>query len=147
MTSQKLAKRLLSHHEQISFQKVRLPVLLICKSVLSLRWANGGHFVKSKAKAPLLQQCSRLLSKCLPNTSPPAQLGSGLWRSIQKTKGAGDGSRVKSTDCSSRKPGLDSQHPHGDSQPSRTLVPRNLMLTSASMCTKYIHTYIHVHST
>lgn len=60
MTSQKLAKQLLSQHEQISFQKVRLPVLLICKSVQSLQWANDGHFVKSKAKATftIRQQCS-----------------------------------------------------------------------------------------
>jgi hypothetical protein len=33
-------------------------------------------------------------------------------------EGWGDGSAVKSTDCSSRGPGFKSQQPHGGSQPS-----------------------------
>jgi hypothetical protein len=34
------------------------------------------------------------------------------------SKGWRDGSAVKSTDCSSRGPEFNSQHPHGGSQPS-----------------------------
>ncbi|CAO2590642.1 hypothetical protein LEMLEM_LOCUS5939, partial [Lemmus lemmus] len=39
-----------------------------------------------------------------------------------------DGSVVKSTDCSSRGPGFNSQHPHGSSQLSEDPVPGDLTL-------------------
>jgi len=44
----------------------------------------------------------------------------GHLASHEKTQGpgAGDGSAVKSTDCSSRGPEFNSQQPHGGSQPS-----------------------------
>ncbi|CAO2583729.1 17-beta-hydroxysteroid dehydrogenase 13 [Lemmus lemmus] len=40
-------------------------------------------------------------------------------------RGWRDGSAVGSSDCSSRGPGFDSQHPHGSSQLSVTPVPRD----------------------
>ena len=48
--------------------------------------------------------------------------------SIERTYVGGwrDGSEVKSTDCSSRRPRFNSQHPHGSSQLSVTPVPGNL---------------------
>jgi hypothetical protein len=47
----------------------------------------------------------------------------------KKNRGWRDGSAVKSTGCSRRRPGFDSQHPHSGSQPSATPVPR--VLTSS----------------
>lgn len=36
---------------------------------------------------------------------------------------AGDGTEIKSTGCSCRSSGFDTQHPHGHSQPTVTPVP------------------------
>ena len=55
------------------------------------------------------------------------------WRTTvynTSSKGELDGSVVKSTDCTSRGLGFDSQHPHGSSPLSTTLVLRDLMSSS-----------------
>lgn len=52
-----------------------------------------------------------------------------------------DASVVRSTGRSSGGPGFDSWHPHdGNSEPPETLVPRDLMPSSASESTRAIHT-------
>ena len=57
--------------------------------------------------------------------------------------GCRDGSVVKSTDCSSRGPGFNSQQPHGSLQPSVTPVPSN-PTSSPSLCgyASGAHTYM-----
>lgn len=50
------------------------------------------------------------------------------WRN--KTWGWSDGSVVKSTGCSLREPEFDSQQPHGDSQPSLTVISEDPMPSS-----------------
>lgn len=55
-----------------------------------------------------------------------------------------NGLAVKSTNCSCRGPGSDSQHPHGSSQQSIIAVPKDLM-TSFGICMHQTHmwyTYI-----
>jgi hypothetical protein len=49
-----------------------------------------------------------------------------------------DGSVVKSTSCTSRRPGFYSWGPHGSSQTSVTPVSGNLMLSLASAGTRHV---------
>ena len=67
----------------------------------------------------------------------------------QKKTDKRDDSVVGSSDCSSREPKFDPQHPHGSSQQSVTLVPEDPMPSSGfsrhQACTWY--TNIHVDKT
>ena len=55
-----------------------------------------------------------------------------------KISGWRDDMAVESVDCSSRGPGFNSQHPHGDSQLPETPAPRNLS-PSSGHCTRVVH--------
>lgn len=54
-----------------------------------------------------------------------------------------DGSAAKSTCCSCRGPEVNSQHPHGGTRPSVTLVPGDLLTSSCLY--GHLHTLVHRH--
>jgi hypothetical protein len=57
------------------------------------------------------------------------------------TFGLRDGSEVENTGCSSRRPGFNSQHPHGSSQPSVTPLSGDLKPSHRHTCSQNINVY------